>query len=73
VTDLIDTIDDFDPRAHAGDTATPFGLVIGEIPMGTLSEVAGIERATAAVELLEAADRNQDTAVMRLLGRSGRR
>jgi hypothetical protein len=47
---MSDTVDGFDPRRDA--RCTPFGLVVGPIPMGTLAEVAGKARADEAYRLL---------------------
>lgn len=65
--DEFPTTDDFDPAREAG--ATPFGVVIGTVPMGTLREVAGRERARKAMRLLERNERDQEAAVLQVLGR----
>lgn len=67
------TTDDFDSSTQRDDSRTPFSGVIGAFPMGTLSEVAGKERARRTVQRLERAERAQDSAVLRVLGRQSRR
>lgn len=62
-----------DSSTQRDESRTPFSGVIGAFPMGTLSEVAGKERARRTVQRLERAERAQDSAVLRVLGRQSRR
>jgi hypothetical protein len=52
--------DDFEP------TETPFGNPIGEIPMGTLAEVAGAEKAREVFARIEEQRQSNNRALARM-------